>query len=73
MHKYLDEKDYPAYCIEAHAIKGLMATVGFDGLCKTARKHEFAARDNDEVFISKDGRAFIDEYADVCTRLKALL
>ncbi|MCR5332035.1 MAG: response regulator, partial [Lachnospiraceae bacterium] len=65
MRRYLDEKDYSSYCIEAHAIKGLMATIGLDELSNTARKHEFAARGRDEVFVRKDGEAFIDSYEEV--------
>ena len=73
MHKYLETKDYASYCIDAHAIKGLMATVGFEGLSNTARKHEFAARSRDEAFLTKDGEAFINEYNEICAKIKALL
>ncbi|MBO4415505.1 MAG: response regulator [Lachnospiraceae bacterium] len=73
MHDCIRKKDYDTYLIDAHAIKGLMATIGLDELSAYAKKHEFAARDKDYAFVDENYEKLINDYADVCARLKALL
>ncbi|MCR5768860.1 MAG: response regulator [Lachnospiraceae bacterium] len=73
MQNNFHSKDLDAYCIDAHAIKGLMATIGVDGLSDIARKHEYAARERDTLFIDKDIKSFLTAYGDLCSKLKALL
>ena len=66
----LDASDYDAYRMDAHSVKGLMATIGLASLSDRARQHEFAARDGDTEFIKKDCEAFFEEYRTVCEKLK---
>ena len=47
-----------------------MATLGLAELSERARKHEFAARDGDTVFLKEDAEAFIQEYEKICKKLK---
>ncbi|MCR5418006.1 MAG: response regulator [Lachnospiraceae bacterium] len=65
MRKSLAEKDLNAYRIEAHTIKSNMATLGMKELSERAKKHEFAARDNEPEFIEKDADGFISAYTEV--------
>ena len=70
MRKSLEEKDIQAYRIEAHTIKSTMLTVGLKEFSERAKKHEFAARDNDTDFVFGDADAFINEYIEICRKLK---
>lgn len=70
MRKDLEAKDMKAYAIEAHTIKSSMATIGIMGFCEKAKKHEFAAKDNNVEFILKDAEGFFQEYAQICKTLE---
>ena len=70
MKKELAEEDYVSYRRDAHTVKSLMATIGHSSLSERAKKHEYAARDNDIEFIKKDCEGFIEEYRTVCEKLK---
>lgn len=61
MRKFIADKDFKAYKIEAHSVKGSMATIGMKDLSERAKKHEFAARDNDVAFVLRDAEEFIEE------------
>ena len=69
MKKSLAEKDIDSYRIDAHTVKSNMATLGLDALSERAKKHEFAAKNNDTDFIFKDAEGFINEYIEVCEKL----
>ena len=71
MRKSLEAKDLKAYEIDAHSIKSTMATLGINGLSERAKKHEFAAKENNAEFIFGDSEEFIDAYTEVCRKLKA--
>ena len=68
--KELAEEDYVSYRRDTHTVKSLMATIGHSSLSERAKKHEYAARDNDIEFIKKDCEGFIEEYRTVCEKLK---
>jgi HPt (histidine-containing phosphotransfer) domain-containing protein len=70
MRELVKAGNYNDYGIEAHALKGLMATIGVKGLSERARKHEFAAKDSDHDFIDKDYEGLINEFADLCDKMK---
>ena len=70
MRKSLEANDIDAYRIEAHTIKSTMATVGLSGLSERAKRHEFAAKDNDVSFIFGDAEGFLDEYTSVCKKFE---
>ena len=59
-----------AYGIDAHSVKSSMATIGLAELSERAKKHEFAAKEDDTDFIYKDAEGFLNEYAKVCKKLK---
>ncbi len=69
MRKSLEEKDIKAYKIDAHSIKSSMATIGLKEFSERAKKHEFAARDNDIAFIYGEADSFINEYIEICKKL----
>ena len=69
MRKSLETGDIDAYRIDAHSIKGSMATIGLKDFSERARKHEFAARDNDMDFINADAESFIEDYTLLCDKL----
>ncbi len=69
MREFLAAEDYAAYKIEAHSIKGTMLTIGLKDFSERAKRHEFAARDNDTEFIKQDADAFIDKYLEICKQL----
>ena len=73
MKKYLADKDYEDYGIEAHAAKSTMATIAATALSEHAKKHEFAAKENNIAFIEEDSAAFIEEYGDMLNRIEAAL
>ncbi len=70
MRKSLEANDIKAYRIDAHSIKGSMATIGLKDFSERAKKHEFAAKDNDLDFINGDIDDFISEYTELCEKLK---
>ncbi len=70
LNKELAEEDYVSYRRDVHTIKSLMATIGLASLSERARKHEYAAMDNDIDFIKTDCEGFIEEYRTACEKLK---
>ncbi|MBR4719789.1 MAG: response regulator [Lachnospiraceae bacterium] len=70
MRALLKDKNYKDYGINAHALKGLMATIGVNGLSERALKHELAAREEDVAFIDEDIDGFLEEYREFCSKLK---
>ena len=70
MRKALSDKDYAAYGIDAHAIKGLMATIGLMDLSERAKQQEFAAKEGNVELIEKDGEGMILAYEELCRKLK---
>ena len=69
MRRFIETKDIGAYKIEAHSIKSSMATIGMKEFSERAKKHEFAARDNDIAFICAESEDFINEYVSICEML----
>ena len=61
--------DLKSYQIEAHAAKSNMATLGLSDFSERAKKHEFAAKENNMAFIREDSDDFIDSYLKLCQRL----
>nr|MCR5624860.1 response regulator [Lachnospiraceae bacterium] len=69
MRNSLENKDIAAYGIDVHSIKSLMATIGLKDFSERAKKHEFAAKDNDTGFIYSDSNSFIKDYLELCEKL----
>ncbi len=62
MKRYLDEKDYKDFGIEAHATKSSMATIFATEISERAKKHEFACKEGRFDFVEEDGAAFVEDY-----------
>ena len=69
MKGFIKDKNYKGYEIEAHALKGLMATIGVSSMSERAREHEKAAEEGDMAFIEKDAGSFLAEYEKLCKRI----
>lgn len=70
MKKSLEDKDIKSYGIDAHSVKSNMATIGLKDFSERAKKHEFAAKEGNTAFIDEDAESFLNEYADLCKKLK---
>ncbi|MBR4528941.1 MAG: response regulator [Lachnospiraceae bacterium] len=70
MREDMAAENWEGYGVTAHAIKGLMATVGLQDLSERAKKHEFAAKGKDIAFIRSDCEAFLEAYREVCTLME---
>ena len=69
----LKNEDVHSYEIDSHTIKSSMANIGMMEFSERAKKHEYAAKDNDISFINEDGEAFIAEYINICNKLENYL
>ncbi|MCR5510620.1 MAG: response regulator, partial [Lachnospiraceae bacterium] len=69
MRSCVANEDWKGYMLETHSIKGLMASIGLRSMSERAKKHEFAAKDNDVEFIKSECEDFFAAYREVCSRL----
>lgn len=68
-----ENKDYEKYRLTSHSVKSLMATIGAGGLSSMAKRHEYAARNGEYVFIEEHYGGYAKGYEDLCQEiLKAL-
>ncbi|MCR5509124.1 MAG: Hpt domain-containing protein, partial [Lachnospiraceae bacterium] len=70
MRELAAKKDYAGYEIEAHALKGLMATIGMNGLSERAKKHEFAVKEGNYDIVDSDVDGLLAEYEALCKTIK---
>ena len=73
MRQSLETGDFESYGRDAHSIKSNMATIGLKEFSERAKKHEFAAKDNDTAFIRGDSEDFLSEYTSICRKLDLCL
>jgi len=73
MKKSLEAKDFKAYSIDAHSIKSSMATIGMKDFSDRAKKHEFAAKNEETDFIYEDAEKFLNKYAEICEKIKTAI
>ena len=64
-----ESKDYEKYRITAHSIKGLMSTIGAREMSATAKRHEYAARNGEYVFIGEHYGVFAKSYENLCFQI----
>lgn len=57
-----EQKNFLNYQNEAHSLKSSLATFGVEKLAERAKKHEFAAKENNIEFIKSDYEEFVVEY-----------
>ena len=69
MRAYLGSKDYDHFGIDAHAVKGLMATIGLLDLSEWAKRHEAAAKSGDYDYVMQEGESFVKAYEEMCRKL----
>ncbi len=65
--------DIKAYAVEAHGVKGVMASSCVPTLSATAKSHELAAKGGDIGFVKKNVDSFLQEYRDVLDYIKEYL
>lgn len=63
--KLFNEGDIANYAIEAHGVKGVMASSCANHLSETAKSHEFAAKEGREDFIRDNIDSFLKEYREL--------
>lgn len=68
-----EKQDYEQYRITAHSIKGLMATIGAREMSAAAKRHEYAARNGEYVFIGEHYGSFAKSYEDFCAEILAAI
>ena len=66
MRSLLMEDNLKDYSVEAHALKGLMATVGVSPLSEHAKKHEFESKAGNAEWVKQDSEALLSEYREIC-------
>ena len=57
--------DLKRYAVEAHGVKGVMASSCAASLCATAKSHELAAKEGNAKFVKDNVESFLDEYNSV--------
>ena len=73
MKKYLEEKDYKDFGIEAHATKSSMATIYATEISERAKQHEFACKEERFDFVEEDGAAFVEDYLKFLDKVEAAM
>ena len=69
MRALVKEGNYKDFGIEAHALKGLMATIGVKGLSERAKKHEYAVKEGNHAFVDEDYEGLVSEFTDLCGKM----
>ena len=62
-------KDYNQYRIDAHGIKGMMASIYVAPMQEWAKKHEFAVKEDNLSFIDEDLEAFDKAVREFCNSI----
>ena len=69
MNNALGSEDFKSYSINAHSIKGMMASAGMETLRDHAKEHEFAAKEERIDYMREDYEAFAEEIGDFCRKV----
>ena len=64
-----DSGDWKNYAIDAHGIKGMMASIYYEPLREHAKQHEFAAKESRIDFINEDFDNFVAECTAFCNEV----
>ena len=65
--------DIKRYAVEAHGVKGVMASSCIPSLSATAKSHELAAKEGNLEFVRGNVDAFVAEYSDVLEHIRKYL
>lgn len=68
--QYGDEKKYPEYVIEVHALKSVAANIGAASLAEHAKNMEMAGKEQRYERIGEKGDELIQEYKDLLGKIK---
>lgn len=68
-----EKEDIRRYAVEAHGVKGVMASTCIPKLSATAKQHEFAAKSDDLAFVKENVEGFLKEYSDVIGYIRQYL
>ncbi len=67
---YVENKDFTAYTIEVHALKGVCTSIGATELSKHFYRHESAGKSGDIKFIESDWSRLVAEYEKLLTKIR---
>lgn len=73
LRKLVEEDDVKRYAVEAHGVKGVMASTCIMGLSATAKSHELAAKGDNFGYVKDNIDSFIKEYEDVLSFIRDYL
>ena len=68
-----DTEDIKRYAVEAHGVKGVMASTCVPHLAATAKSHELAAKEGNMDYVKKNVDSFLKEYSDVVEYIRDYL
>lgn len=61
LQQYYETEDWKEYARIAHTLKSTSLTIGADDFSEVAKKHEFAAKENNIEFIEQSYQSFLDD------------
>ncbi len=64
-----EKQDYEQYRILSHSVKGLMATIGAREMSAAAKRHEYAARNGEYVYIEEHYGTYTRSYEELCAEI----
>ena len=73
LRELVEQEDLKRFAVEAHGVKGVMASSCASGLSATAKKFELAAKENNSVFVKENIKDFIGEYEEVLEYIRDYL
>ncbi|MCM1122503.1 MAG: hypothetical protein NC416_07970 [Eubacterium sp.] len=68
-----ERKDYERYCIEMHGLKNAMKLIGADSLSETAKRQEFAVKENNLHLVDEGVEDVLIQYQNVIDALEELM
>lgn len=68
-----EKEDIKRYAVEAHGVKGVMASSCVPSLSATAKAHELAAKEGNITYVKENVEAFLREYEDVLEYIRKYL
>lgn len=71
--KYYKAQNYERYIIEAHGVKGAMASIGAVELAEIAKSHEFAGKEENYEFIDDNIEEFIKNYEELILNIELFI
>ncbi|MCR5830999.1 MAG: response regulator [Lachnospiraceae bacterium] len=73
LRQLVEDEDIKRYAVEAHGVKGVMASSCIPDLSATAKSHEFAAKQGNFEYVKDNIDEFLKEYSDVIEYIRNYL